>query len=177
MNTRLRLTQLARSICWLVPALGLLASAAASAQVRPAYIKNVDERGRAPFEMYVEFSRDGCSFNCTNFLAFESVYLFDAPAVPAGKRLVVEQVTGRLPNNSTANVSVALQSERVVSLQFVKWAYFGPFQTQFSMVAFRSDAFATYGPGEQPHFNLVLPAGNNFFGFVTLSGYLIDANN
>lgn len=177
MNTRLGLTQLARSICWLVPALGLLASAAASAQVRPAYTKNVDERGRAPYEMYVEFSRFGCSFNCANFGNFGSIYLFDAPAVPAGKRLVVEQVTGRLPSNSTADISVALQSQVVISLQFVKWAYFGPFQTQSNTVAFRSDAFATYGPGEQPHFHLVLPDENNIIGFVTLSGYLIDANN
>ena len=105
------------------------------------------------------------------------IYLFDGPAVPAGKRLVITHLSGRLPNNSVTNVSVALQASQIISLQAAKWAFFGPFFTTVGpMAGFSAEAFATYGPGERPHFNVVLTAANNFFGFVTVSGYLIDAN-
>ena len=150
----------------------------ALAQIRPAYTKNVDEPGRQPYEYYIEFGvSSGCSFNCSNFVSFGSVILFDGPEVPAGKRLVIQHLSGRLPNNSGTNVSVALQQSQVLSLQLVKWAFFGPFFAQFSMVGFHGEAFATYGPGERPHFNVVLPDQNNFIGYVNISGYLIDANN
>lgn len=149
----------------------------ALAQVRAALVKNVDEPGRTPYEVYVEFSVFRCSFNCTNFTDFDPVFLFDAPAVPAGKRLIVEHVSGRLPNTGTEGVSVALQSQRIIALQHAKWAYFGPFFNQFSMAGFDADADLTYGPGEQPHFNVVLPAGNTITAFVSISGYLIDATN
>jgi hypothetical protein len=105
-----------------------------------------------------------------------SVVLFDAPLVPAGKRLILQNISGRVPNNGADDVSVILQQSQVLSQQLVKWGFYGPFFTQGSMVGFSSQLFTTYGPGEQPHFNLALPDVNNFIGYITISGYLIDSN-
>jgi hypothetical protein len=174
-----------RKSLWLTVAIILWGAAAggpwapaADAQVRPAYVKNVDEPGRMPYEECIEFSVVACSsLNCSNFHSFGPSYLFDGPAVPAGKRLIVQRVSGRLPNNTGSGVSVALQGSQIVALQSVKWVHFGPYYSQSSMVGFAAQAFATYGPGERPHLNVILPDDNNNVGFVTISGYLIDATN
>jgi hypothetical protein len=170
---------------WLTVAIALLGAVAgtlwapeADAQIRPAYVKNVDEPGRIPYEECIEFSVIGCSsLNCSNYNSLGTVSLFDGPAVPAGKRLIVQRVSGRLPNNTGDGVSVALQGSQIVSMQSVKWVHFGPYFSQLSMIGFGAEAFATYGPGQRPHVNVVLPDHNNFIGFVTISGYLIDATN
>ena len=138
-------------------------------------VENVDEPGRQPYEAYIEFTRFSCSgFNCSNFASLGDVVLFDGPVVPSGKRLVLQHVSGRVPNAGTDNVSVLLQQSQVLSQQLVKWGFYGPFFPQFSLTAFSAPAYTTYGPGERPHLNLILPAGNNFVGYIALSGYLID---
>jgi hypothetical protein len=65
----------------------VLIAGTAAAQVRPAYVKNVDEPGRAPYQQMVNFS---LGFPTTCDLAM-CVISFNA--VPAGKRLIVEHVT------------------------------------------------------------------------------------
>lgn len=171
---------LAVILCALTGA-GLLSSLVAPrliAQIRAALVKNVDEPGRQPYQAYIEFSQASCSFNCSNFVSFGSIRLFDGPAVPAGKRLVIRNVSGRLPNATTAGVQVALQTSQILSAQNVKWAYFGPYELIGSALAsFSANTFVTCEPGEQPHFNLLLPSANNFVSFVSVSGYLIDATN
>ncbi len=148
----------------------------AAAQIRPAYTRNVDDPGRQPYDTYIEFTKFGCVVNCINFLNSNPIYAFDGPVVPTGKRLVIKHVSGRLPNTSTAGISVALQSSRSASLENVKWSFFGPFFDSFSMAGFSAETFATYGPGERPHFNVLLPTVNASTGYVSISGYLIDAN-
>jgi hypothetical protein len=151
----------------------------AGAQVRPAYTKNVDEPGRAPYEVWTEFSSFNCSFGCTNFTIFFDTILFDLPAVPAGKRLVIQNVSGRIPTRSGGHV--ALQSERVISLQKVKWGFFGPFfpfaDVSVGLSGFSSQAFTTFGPGEVPHVNIYAPSHSSYDSSITFSGYLIDAAN
>lgn len=58
------------------------------AQIRPAYTKNVDEKGRIPYQTEQLIITSTCTFN--GFLYFCN---HELPAVPAGKRLVIEQVT------------------------------------------------------------------------------------
>jgi len=144
-----------------------------------ALVKNVDEPGRQPYEAWVEFYPTiGCSFNCSNFNTFGSVIVFDAPAVPAGKRLVVQWVSAMLPSGSPINV-ISLQSSTIISNQYVKWQSYGPFNQFFpgtDVYGMSSAAYTTYGPGEQPHIRVQLGAKNNYSGNVVISGYLIDAN-
>lgn len=158
----------------------LLQAQPAAAQIRPAYTKNVDQPGRLPYEAYVAFSRFGCSANCTNFASlFGSTFLFDAPAVPAGKRLVLQWVSANIPGNNAFD-QVALQSSRVFSAQHLKWSYAGPFFGEFpssGVFGMSAGTFATYGPGESPHIFVFINSASNFDGSVTLAGYLIDAVN
>lgn len=140
-------------------------------------VKNLNEPGREPYEYGIEFDSSSCSFNCSNFAHLGQVIVFDGPVVPAGKRLIVQHVSGRLPNTGSDEVSVLLQAQQVLAQQTVKWAFYGPFFIQSTMPGFSAEAFATYGPGERPHFNLRLPVANNFLAYVSIAGYLIDATN
>lgn len=144
----------------------------------PLLIKDLNTPGRRPYEAQIEFFSSGCSRNCTNFLSFGSVLLFDGPPVPAGKRLVIEWVSAELPANNVYN-SISLQSSRIIANQSVKWQYFGPFfQTSPENIlhGMSSAAFTTYGPGEAPHIRLQINSINNYFANITISGYLIKAN-
>jgi len=151
----------------------------AVAQIRAALVKNVDEPGRAPYDEYVEFSMFGCSFGgCTNYANFFGVILFDVPAVPVGKRLIITNVSGSLPSNSATGAHFAFQTSQVISLQLVKSAFFGPFFSQSGVVQnFDAAVNTSYGPGEQPHVHLLLPSSNNLIGFINIRGYYIDATN
>jgi hypothetical protein len=78
--------------------LGVSGPPPASAQVRPAVVKNVDEPGRIPYQQYVSGSLGG--LNCgTNFCNF------DLPAVPAGKRLVITKFAGNMALAGSATVA------------------------------------------------------------------------
>jgi hypothetical protein len=158
---------------------GAFLSDEAVAQIRPAYTKNVDEPGRQPYEVWVEFTKFGCSWNCKDFLDFSPNYLFDLDPVPAGKRWVIVKASGRIPTVDPS-AAVALQSQVIISFQFVKWSFHGPFFPMTSVNAglsgFSADVFTTYGPGEIPHINVYAPDPSNYFSYIVLSGYLIDAN-
>ena len=153
----------------------------AAAQVRPAYTKNVDERGRVPYAFEVEFTPGNCGSNCFNFAGNSFSYDFDAPAVPAGKRLVIESVSAILPSNQLTNrlAPKTMATNSVTGAQ--KWAYYGPYfgvpGGLIAGVGMSSMAFVTYGPGESPHISLILGNRIGIGGSVTLSGYLIDAVN
>lgn len=146
--------------------------------VRIELVKNVDEPGRAPYEVYVEFTQDGCSIGgCSNFyFDIEGLVLFDLPPVPAGKRLIIRHVSGRLPGSSELLAHVGFQSQREFFFRFVKWSFFGPFYPGAGQ-GFNSEAYLTYAPGEQPHVHLVVPDQNAGIGFLQISGYFIDATN
>lgn len=153
------------------------------AQIRAAFVKNVDETYRQPYEVYSEFwavasSSDQCTLNCANWSQGWNSFLFDLPPVPAGKRLVIKHVSGRLGTTDTT-VHVVFQDSQVLMPQLVRWSYFGPFYPAAAggMIGFNAEASFTYGPGERPHVNLLLPGHNNSLSYIMVSGYLIDATN
>jgi hypothetical protein len=146
-----------------------------AAQVRAATTKNIDEPGRQPYEVWVDFNFAGCEVGCSNYTSLGDIAIFDLPPVPAGKRLVIRHISGRLPTTSL-EAHVAFQAQRVMALQSLKWTFFGPFYLSSNMVGFSSEVFTTYGPGETPHVNLYIPSHNSFFADMAVSGYLIDAN-
>jgi hypothetical protein len=174
-------TALALSVAALAGAGAILSLVApeAMAQVRAALVKNVDEPGRAPYHVYVEITQFNCFFGgCSNFGNFSGVILFDLPPVPAGKRLIITNVSGQLPSSSMENARIGFQSQQIISFQLVKWAFFGPFFLQFGgLGSFTAEANVNYGPGEQPHINLYLPSPTNYVGALHISGYFIDASN
>jgi len=150
---------------------------------RPLLVQNVDEPGRQPHSVWVEFTMTDtplCSWNCENIARFGWVAVMDVSVpVPEGKRWVITHISGRLPT-AGPTAHVALQDMRIISLQMVKAGYFGPFfpvQSDGStiMQQFGGPIFTTVGPGEKAHLNVLAEEPNNYFSFVNLSGYLIDA--
>ena len=66
------------------------------AQIKSAYMKNLDEPGRIPYQHLVTRQRNSF-LNCG-----DTFCTFHFPPVPAGKRLVLEQVSMRLgPSGAT----------------------------------------------------------------------------
>ena len=142
----------------------------------PIQVSSNSEPGRQPYVASMGFSQFGCfTTECSNFTKSGAAILFDGPVVPEGKRLIIQYVSGRLPNEDGVDISVALQSQQVLSQFSVIWGFYGPFFGQSATRGFSSGAFATYGPGDRPHVHVILPTPNNFVGQVNISGYLIDA--
>lgn len=150
---------------------------------KPALVKNTDEPGRMPWEAEAEFDGTACFTNCTNFVSLGAVSLFDiTSAVPAGKRLVLRHISGRLfSTQGCGDCEVGLQSSRVISAESLKWSFLGPFfgsvvEPGLIVNGFSADVFVTVGPGENPHVRVQVPGGGtNTIGYIVLSGYLIDA--
>ncbi|WP_309377328.1 hypothetical protein [Rhodoferax sp.] len=157
--------------------LGMFVAPLALAQVRPAYMKNVDEPGRQPYNFSVQFNVANCVANCSNFVFQNNEIVMDAPAVPAGKRLVVKWVSGQLPAIDGLNyVYIAKYNYDPM------WSFGGPFYTRglvggAALQSFSSGAFFTVGPLEAPHLVVRLGSYSSVNGSVAISGYLIDATN
>ena len=142
--------------------------------------KNTDEPGRTPYEVSSQFSTvTGCESQCSHYISLGSVYAFDLPAVPAGKRLIIKSVSAFLPG-SGVGLRIGFQTQQVLSTQSFKWVSGGPFFVTPDAgltVLSAQTTFITYGPGESPHVQLLLPNASNFDGTVAVQGYLIDASN
>ncbi len=159
-------------------ALGASLAGPATAQVRAALVKNVDEPGRAPYQAQVEFNANsGCGgASACNFVTF--------PAVPAGKRLVVQQLTilvgvvspgqptllafsnspGCTNCGNRALVSGWVNTGQTPGLSTFYWTVDRP-------------VFVFYEAGETPQVKMYATANFAFVGNATLHGYLIDATN
>ena len=132
-------------------------------------VKNVDEEGRVPYLAYMQFSFAGCNLatDCANYSTNGSTVLFDGPIVPVGKRLVIKWVSAWFAANYP---NIVLQSAQAFESVAIKWAFYGPFYNY----GMSSPAFLTYGPSERPHVQ-VGGITSQVYGYVTISGYLIDA--
>lgn len=177
MNARVQpsLRAVARvSLCALLAcfAVALPAGNTALAQVRPAYVKNVDEPGRSPYQQMREFNP--CA-NQSCLIAFDPV--------PAGKRLVVERLTMLLGVATTGQPNfVAFGSgavsnggnRAIVEPVFVR-ALAPILSVQFW--ALDREVRVYYGPGETPEVKVFASANFGFVSNMSLHGYLIDASN
>ena len=137
-------------------------------------VKNVDEPGRVPYRAYLEFNSAGCiSADCANFnyLDFSNV-AFDAPLVPAGKRLVIKWVSAFIVGLSGSTPSIILQASQSYPSLNARWQFSGP----WFGYGMSSEAFVTYDSEERPHVRIGGPLAPNSVLNVTISGYLIDAN-
>jgi hypothetical protein len=141
-------------------------------------VRNPEEPGRVPYEVWAEFNTSRCNFNCFNYATTGVVILFVMAPVPDGKRLIVQTISGHLPTTAPGVATVSLQTQRIVGPQFLKWSFGGPFfpvPIVTGVVTFNSDLFVTIGPGESPMFRVALGSPTGFDASITLSGYLIDA--
>lgn len=136
----------------------------ASAQIRPAMVRNVDEPARVP---YFASGQPGCPFlNECDLIG---------PIVPAGKRLRVTRLEGILIGQSTSiHFTLALNDTGHPVLMFpaepMSGAFFG------SVVSFNQEVDFYFQAGQTP----VIEVGNassivvDVRNRLTIVGYLVD---
>jgi hypothetical protein len=108
--------------------------------------------------------------------------VFDLPAVPAGKRWVVQSASGGFTEGgSLAHLQIELGSPRPTGLVFDgdKWLFAGPFSggTGFTSAIMATNLNVVFGPGETPFVRLSGLPNLPGYSVITFSGYLIDATN
>lgn len=152
----------------------LLIAGTATAQVRPAYIKNVDEPGRLPYQQMVSFS-EGAPDTCNPLLC---VISFNA--VPAGKRLVVEHVTMLAYIRDGQPHFLAFGDTTVTNANNIAIVGGGFTDTGHSSRYFSLDRAVKvyYEAGAIPKLKLLYSGVlGSTRSNASLHGYLIDANN
>lgn len=155
----------------------ILIAGMAAAQVRPAYVKNVDEPGRAPYQQMVHFSPQrfvDCSAPC--------VVPFNA--VPAGKRLVVEHVTMLVAVLEGQPLLLAFGQNAILNENNIAiigggFTYTGITTDSGRWFAIDHAVKVYYEAGAIPKLKLVYSGTlhRNVENNASLHGYLIDANN
>ena len=150
----------------------VLTRSEATAQLRAALVRSVDEPARVPYEFEVLPSKP-----------FGNVYYADFPAVPAGKRLKVTRISGFVWNVDSSNTGafVALNDPgssfaRVAfPLSHPVFAYYG---TGYS---FNQEVDFIYEAGQSPRVEMGVNAGsgglptpNTASTRIRVHGYLVD---
>jgi hypothetical protein len=141
------------------------------AQIRPVYTKNLDEKGRAPYQIEQLFIVSSCTFNGILYFCDHTM-----PAVPAGKRLVIEHIT----------MFAALAGGVPDSVRFMHPVFFSTvfwIQPTFTTRAISGTHFfldrptnVYYEAGQTPILRLQTTGQPQSVEF-TIHGYLIDAVN
>jgi hypothetical protein len=147
-------------VCTLAGLLTLACSTnSVMAQTRAALVKNVDEKGRNPYEAIVP-----CTATPDTSVCFVNI----AP-VPAGKRLVLEYVHAFIYTGTSYAPFVTIDSEDGGTL-----AGFAPTGIGSSFYVVNSPLLLYVEPGKRVYFRAggVAPAG--YAGSVTFTGYLVD---
>lgn len=166
-----------RSIALIAASLmAALVMAPSFAQTRAALVKNVNEPGRTPYQSAVNFNPGtGCSSAACNFVSF--------PVVPAGKRLVVKQLTILVGVATTGQPTVlAFSSSPGCSncsnrAIVTGWVNAGLLTGGVNFWAVDRPVHVFFEAGETPQIKMYASANFAFVGNATLHGYLIDATN
>lgn len=152
-------------------ALGQFGAKPLIAQIRAALVKNIDEPGRTPYQSSQSCSTPG-----------NTVCGADMMPVPAGKRLVIQHLSGvviceSINNNCELQVNYVFltTTKDQVGLAGGDSAYV-PMQTSAnSRTAVNQDVRLYVEPGGVPEFQMVFNSGP-VFAFMTITGYLVDLN-
>ena len=154
------------------------------AQIRAALIKNVDEPGRTPWETRSQIlpNAGGCYMpaDCSNYTDGATYAVFDLRPVPAGKRWIVQSISGGLVNGNGRTNNIELSNIRTGLLfDGVKLAFGGPFYpgTSFGSAIFSANVHANFGPGETPTVRVTATPNLAGYTVIVVSGYQIDATN
>ncbi len=184
MNGPLRRLVVVTMILLAVAAVVTITRSDVVAQIRAALVKNVDEPGRTPWETRSGFlpNGGGCYLptDCYNYSDGVGHAVFDLRAVPAGKRWIVQSVTGGLVNGYGRATNITLSNSRgAIIFDGMKWIYGGPFfeGTDFGAGVFSSNIYAVFGPGETPTVRVTATPNLSGYSVIVFSGYLIDASN
>ncbi len=154
----------ARRLFFILPALaGLIASA--QAQVRPTMVRSVDEPARVP---YSSFLAPTCPFTNQCTATF--------PAVPAGKRLRLTQVSMIFFFSNGSGFFMLHKSPTEYALAWPVSAFNGAYYS--ALFSSNQAVDLVYEAGEAPTLEFGQNAGNTIFADSRnrfgVSGYLVD---
>jgi hypothetical protein len=154
-----RLLTLAGALA-LFAVLGKFYAAPALAQVvRAAVVKNLDERGRNPYMQTTFLSCTAANGLCDLFF----------PAVPAGKRLVVEHVSANVYAASGINATFLLTPGNA------QFALAARANSSPTLLAVNEPVLAYFDAGQSPLYRVALNvAGSQSSISAVISGYLVD---
>jgi hypothetical protein len=140
------------------------------AQIRAALVKNIDEPGRTPYQSSQFCSTPG-----------NTVCSADLTPVPAGKRLIVQHLSG-LVSCQSINANCELQFNYVLLGTKGQFSFIGgdaayaPMQTSAnSLTAINQDVRLYVEPGGVPEYQMIFNSGP-VAANVTITGYLVDLN-
>jgi hypothetical protein len=153
-----RLATLAGALA-LMAVLGKFYAVPAIAQIRAALVKNVDEKGRAPYQQsgFVQ---------CT---AGNSFCDLSTAAVPANKRLIVEHVTANVFAPSGVNGVFLIVGGNTTSSLLARS------NGTASLMAVNETVLMFYEAGASPLFRLVPSTTDGSASYqATITGYLVD---
>jgi hypothetical protein len=133
--------------------------------VRAALVSNVDDPGRIPYQKIVYDN-----------VCASSVCLMYFPPVPAGKHLVITNVSGRLNTNVPGGslITPELLAAGVITVYFPTL-----FQGTYAGVntfIFNQQTQVTYDAGEAPLFSIYMGAFGTSYSSAVLTGYLLDCS-
>jgi len=101
-------TSLRRLSCGCIVLAAVLGAATASAQVKSAYVKNVDEPGRLPYQVTMNFST---GVQCSAGDCILPIGHFPSTPIPQFKRLVLQHVSLLVPTLGAAPSLIVISSD------------------------------------------------------------------
>jgi len=129
------------------------------AQVRAALIKNVDEKGRIPYQ---QSGATSCGTGLCDF---------SFPIVPAGKRLVVEHVSANIYVNTGGVNATFLEGAG----GFTVFSLPGRAMATPQLIGVNEQVLAYYEAGQTPFYRVAFSVGDaNDSYSVAITGYLVD---
>jgi hypothetical protein len=140
---------------------GITAAPAIAQAIKAALIKNVDEKGRSPFTLSLSCN---ANFSC----------IASGAAVPNGKRLVIEHVSGSLQVDVANSANVQIQNFTVAGRDFAP-VKVGTSPDGIDTNWVVNDSVLVYlEPAAIPSFNASIYASGQIFANAKLTGYLVD---
>jgi hypothetical protein len=135
------------------------------AQIKAAFVENVDEPGRSPYSSTTTFNPAKCDLNAILCLA-------EFTAVPAGKRLIATNLTGRIDVQTPGVIfDFTLSVDNQVTVPTTLLA--GVNRSGANMIGVNAPLLAFAGAGSTP--SVFMESGTQTGSFrLTLSGYLVD---
>jgi hypothetical protein len=154
----------------LLGALGHFGAKPLLAQIRAALIKNIDEPGRTPYQSSQSCNTPGNTLCSADFTP-----------VPAGKRLVIQHLSGlvacySINNNCELQFNYVFLTTKGPNYLSGGDSAYVPMQTSAnSQTAINQDVRLYVEPGGVPEYQMVFNSGP-VFAYVTITGYLVDLN-
>lgn len=146
-------------------AVGVFSAGPAIAQaVRAALVSNVDEPGRIPYRTELVFGGDDCATR----LCFDA-----GRPVPAGKRLVITNVTGQVDSSVPAGAEFLLSFGNGLNGARIPVTFAGQ-SNAGNFFVFNQQVTAIFDAGFTPSARAFISAAGRIDAYVDVSGYLLD---